>query len=148
MSSFITIGCECGGPEARIVGEQKVPLFQALSRTVSSTYCSAIDEYALILRVDGSLAKYGPEGVAFIRFAKSKRYITADIQVPEAAWKPLQPEELKEYLARQVLLALQACIARLTRDGHEVGTGALIAEVQHGVAEYLQQHSPHKHSDA
>ena len=101
-----------------------------------------------MLRVDGSLAKYGREGVANIRFAKSKRYITADLQVPEVAWKPRQPDELKKYLARQVLVALQACIARLTRDGHEVRASALIAEVEHGVAEYLQQHSPHKHSDA
>jgi hypothetical protein len=148
MPSFISIGCECGGPEARIVAERKAPLYQAISRAVSSTYCSAIDEYALVLRVDGSLATYGEEGVANIRFAKKRRVITADLQVPELAWKPLNPYELNNYLARMVLLGLQGCTARLKRDGHQVQSSLLMAEAEQGVAEYMQEHGRRKLSDA
>jgi hypothetical protein len=141
MSSYISIGCECGGPAAQIVGQRKVPLYQALSRAVSSTFCSAIDEYALVIRADGSLARYGAEGVAKLRFAKTKRYITVDLQIPESVWKPLTPSELDAYLANLVVRGLEACIARLEVDGHHVHKESLMAEVQRGVAEYLQPSS-------
>ncbi len=141
MTSFISIGCECGGPEARIIGERKVPLYQALSRAVSSTYCPAIDTYALVIRADGSLAQYGAEGLARLRYSKTRRYITADLQIPESVWKPLAQNELDAYLAGLVVRGLEACTARLQRDGHPVEQESLMAEVQRGVAEYLQPNS-------
>ena len=83
MDAAISIGCEQGGPEGGFFAKLKVPLYQTLSRHVTSTHCAAIDSYALVLRVDGSLATYGEEGNARLRFARGRRYITVDIQVPE-----------------------------------------------------------------
>jgi hypothetical protein len=145
MSSFISIGCECGGPEARHIAERKVALYQALSSAVTSTFCSAIDEYALVLRVDGRLAQYGPEGVANVRFAKTKRHISADLQIPETTWRSLVADGLDAYLAKLVELGLEACIARLTREGQQVDSQALVAEVQKGIAVFLR---PALHSRA
>lgn len=87
MRTVISIGCEQGGPEGGFVAKLKVPLYQTLSRHVTSTHCSAVDSYALVLRVDGSLATYGEEGNACLRFAKARRYITVDIQIPEHVWR-------------------------------------------------------------
>lgn len=133
----IGIGCECGGPEAAIVGELKVPLYQALNRHLTSAHCDAIDEYAIVLRVDGSIQKYGNEGLARLRFAKASRCVSVDVQVPESAWQGLMPAELKAYLARQVKLALTACVARLQKDKHAVADRLLFEEVDAAVAEYL-----------
>jgi hypothetical protein len=135
--SAISIGCEQGGPEACLIPDLKVSLYRLLSKHVSSTHCAAIDEYALVLRVDGSLAKYGEEGLARLRFAKAGRYITLDIQIPEAAWKPLDKAGTKLYLAKQVQAAVGACVERLARDKYEVNHPRLSAELNAAVSEYL-----------
>ncbi len=139
MPPFISIGCECGGPEAKFVAERKTQLFGTLSTSVSSTHCLAVDEYALVLRVDGGHMRYGPEGLHNLRFAKAKRYITVDIQVPEQVWRELSTPALDEYLVAKVEDALQVCVARLKKDGHPVGERALMEEVRQASAEFLLQ---------
>ena len=132
----ISIGCEAGGPEARLPCELKVGLYQALARHVTSSHCDELDEYALVLRIDGSLAQYGPEGIHRVRFAKARRYVSADIQVPEAAWR-VAPAELQLYLAAQVRAALEACVRRVEKDGVAVARASLFAQVEAAIAEWV-----------
>jgi len=117
-----------------------VSLAQALERTVTSTYSQAVSQYALVLRVSGSIQTYGEEGLARLRFYKSRRYITVDIQIPERAWKPLSASELREYIARQVLSAVEACSARLERESL-VQREPLLSAVRNGIAQYLGSNS-------
>ena len=49
--SIISIGAQCGGPDASLVGDLKVPLYQALVRNLTSSHCAAVDEYALVDRI-------------------------------------------------------------------------------------------------
>jgi hypothetical protein len=141
VRDFISIGAQSGGPEATLLPKLKVPLAQAFREHVSSTHCSAIDEYALVLRVDGSLDKFGPEGLTRIRFAKARRYITLDIQVPEPVWQPLSSQEAKEYLVRQVREALAVCVRRLAKDGCSVDEQSLWSEVTAASIKYLSSSS-------
>lgn len=136
MPQIVTIGCEGGGPETRVVCHAKVPLAQALERTVTSSYSQPVSEYALVLRVSGSLQSYGEEGLAKLRLYKSRRLITVDIQVPECAWKPLSARELQEYISRQVLNAVEARAARLERESL-VQREQLLSAVHKGIAQYL-----------
>jgi hypothetical protein len=133
----VSLGCEAGGPEAAGVCRLKVPLYQALERHVTSSHCTTIDRYALVLRIDGSLASYGEEGIARLRLQAARRCITADIQVPQAKWQSLAQTELRAYLAQQVQAALGACVSRLSRDKHYVAEERLRAEVQAACVEYL-----------
>lgn len=137
--SAISIGCEQGGPEACLIPSLKVALYQSLNKHVTSTHCEAIDEYALVLRVDGSLSKYGDEGLSRLRFAKVRRYITIDIQIPEAIWKPLGEIETKLYLVKQVQAAVSACAERLTKDRYTVNYPRLSAEITAAVGAYLAE---------
>jgi hypothetical protein len=142
MPDCITIGCQGGGPETAVVGRSKVELYQALARHVTSTHCDAIDEYGLVLRVSGSLDKFGPEAITRLRFAKKQRYITVDIQIPEDAWRPLSDVELRQYLSARVQEAIRVCIARLEKDGHTVADGELMREVSRAIDEYTDQDYP------
>lgn len=135
--AFIGIGCESGGPEATEVGQLKVPLYKALETHVKSTHCSAIDQYAIVLRVDGSLATFGDEGLARLRFAKAQRYISIDVQITETAWRSRDAQQLKIYIANQVKAAIKACVARLRKDKHPVSEALLEAEVDAAITEYL-----------
>ena len=142
MPDSITIGCQGGGPETAVVGRSKVELYQALARHVTSTHCDAIEEYGLVLRVSGSLDKFGPEAITGLRFAKKQRYITLDIQIPEEAWRPLTDSELRQYLSARVQEAIGVCIARLQNDGHTVADGQLMLEISRAINEYTDQDNP------
>ena len=135
--SFISIGADLVEPEAKALADLKIPLFRLLSESVNSTHCAAIDEYALVLRFDGRFAQFGEEGLARLHLAKARRYVTIDIQIPEAIWKPMNAEDFKAYLSRQVLLALKACVARLQKEKFVVEEKALLAQVGSAMQQYI-----------
>jgi hypothetical protein len=137
VPSFISIGCQTGGPEAGVVGSVKVPLYHALARHVTSSHCAAVEEYALVLRIDGSLDKFGAEGLSHLRFARKQRYVTIDIQIPESAWQPLKEPQLRAYLVRQVKSAIEACVSKLKREKLQVDDHALRSEIDAAALDYL-----------
>ena len=139
MPSNVSIGCEVGGPEGYEISKLKIPLAQALERHVTSTHCLEIDHYALVLRIDGSLAKFGQEGLARIRLSKANRYISIDIQIPEHVWHPMSHNQFKEYLASQVLAAINACINRLDKEKLVVADSQLIYEVTAAINEFVNE---------
>jgi hypothetical protein len=138
MADSISIGAQGGGPETHIVGHAKVGLYHALKKHVTDTHCDAIDEYGLVLRVDGSIQKFGPEGITRLRLAKKKRYITVDIQIPEPVWRPLGPAELKLYLSKQVKAAVEVCVSRLKKDGYRVDSDKLMFQIDQAISEYTR----------
>jgi hypothetical protein len=137
VTPSISIGCQQGGPEGGYFAALKVPLYRLLCKHVTSTHCPAIDEYALVLRIDGAIDKFGEEGITRLRFAKARRYITCDVQVPERTWRPMTERQTKQYLADSVKSALAACATRLSREGAEVNGTALQLEVDAAIADYL-----------
>lgn len=137
MPSVISIGCQAGGPEAGFIGELKVPLYRALAKHVTSSHCSAVDKYAIVLRVDGLLDKFGDEGFARLRFSRSRRYITVDVQIPETVWHSKSKLQLREYLAHQVKGAIALCTSRLKKDKHAVAETDLFVEIEAAVNDYL-----------
>ena len=139
MPSNVSIGCEVGGPEGYEISKLKIPLAQALERHVTSTHCLEIDHYALVLRIDGSLAKFGEEGLARIRFSKVNRNISIDIQIPEHVWHPMSRNQFKLYLAKQVLAAINACIKRLNKEKSRVADSQLIHEVTTAINEFINE---------
>jgi hypothetical protein len=137
MDSPISIGCDCGGPEAKAFCELKISLFHSLSKYVASTHCSEIDEYALVLRVDGQYAKFGPEGVYRVRLSKSKRYISADIQIPQEIWQPMNEYQMKMYLAQQIKSAVLKCVSRLQKEKYQVEEDKLKNQIESSISNYL-----------
>ena len=134
---FISIGCDAGGKEAGVVAFLCVPLRHSLSTHVKSTHCEAVDQYAIVLRIDGSVCKFGPEGFYRLRFAKAKRYITLDIQIPESVWQQKNTVELKSYLVKQITMAIQKCVERLKKEKNHVDVEVLLSEINNATTEYL-----------
>jgi hypothetical protein len=138
MQSIISIGAQMGGPEPCFIGCFKVSLYQALERHISSTHCSAIDEYSIVLRIDGTLNKFGEEGITRLRFAKTNRYITADVQIPESVWRPMDKHESKLYLATQVKATISLFVTRLIKDKYSVAEKSLWSEIDAAIVEFLK----------
>jgi hypothetical protein len=138
MPNVISIGCQQGGPEPCYISDLKVELYRVLKKHVTSTHCLEIDEYGLVLRVDGSIDKFGDEGLTRLRFAKARRYITLDIQIPEKVWKPMTKAQTKAYLATQVRAAIETCVERLVKDKCSVNKHALKGQLDAGFNDYLE----------
>lgn len=137
MRTAISIGCQQGGPGPCLISTLKIALYRLLAKHVTSTHCDAIDEYSLVLRVDGSLDQFGEEGLARLRFAKTRRYITLDIQVPESVWKPMNEAQTRLYLAKQIKVAIRACVDRLVSAKHAVNEPLLMAQFDAALNEFL-----------
>jgi hypothetical protein len=136
MPSIISIGAQLGGPESCLIRRLKVSLYQTLEKHLTSTHCEAIDEYAIVLRVDGTLDKFGEEGITRLRFAKSNRYITADVQIPESVWQPMNESQTKSYLATQVRAAISIFVARLIKEKYAVAEKFLWPQIDAAIKEF------------
>ena len=126
-----------GGPDQCLIADLKIPLYRALAKHVTSTHCEAIDEYSIVLRVDGSLDKFGEEGLARLRYAKARRYITVDVQIPKTVWQPMDRAQTRVYLADKVKVAIAACVDRLAREKCVVSKKRLQTQIDNALAEYL-----------
>jgi hypothetical protein len=135
---IISIGEQVGGSEDGGLGDLKIDLWRLFVKHCRSSYCSAVAHYGLALRVNGDSHQFGKEGIDHIRRNQKKRYIGADIVIPDAVWKNLLRNELRDYLARQVRTALQSCVARLRKDKEPVEEERLFAEVDIAIAEFTQ----------
>jgi hypothetical protein len=73
MSPAISIGCQGGGPETKAVCFSKIRLTQALEQHVPESFCPIIDKFAIVMRVDGPIDKFGEEGLTNLRLFKARR---------------------------------------------------------------------------
>ena len=143
---MITIGAKAGGPRDGKIGKLKVDLYHLFEKHCDKSYCSAIDEFAPVLRINGPISSFGPEAIERLRRSRQKRYITVDIVIPEERWQTLATPELKEYLAAQIRESLVMCAARLRKDGEDIKDDELFADVDRAISEFLaMDHPPNPH---
>jgi hypothetical protein len=133
----ITLGAQCGGPDTGPISKIKIDLWRALQDECRDSFCPAIDEYAIVLRISGELDDFGAESIGRIRRRRPDRYITADIVIPESVWRPLTFDQSKFYLAGRVRAAIVAMADRLTDDREDVDSVALLARVDAGITRFL-----------
>ena len=110
----ITLGVQSGDVES---SEATRPAFMGLRKKLevhcTAPYSPTIKEFAIVLRICGSLWQFEGEGVQKLRVNKKEAYVTADYVVPEARWKVVSLEEIKRYLAAAVTETLQAMSDKL-----------------------------------
>jgi hypothetical protein len=143
---LISIGAQAGGPQDGNIAELKVDLYRLFGKHCDESYCPAIDNFALVLRINGSIDSFGLESIECLRRSRKKRYITIDIVISEERWKTLETLELKKYLAAQIRESLVVCAARLRKDGEKINEDQLLADVDCAISEFLtMDHPPNPH---
>ena len=138
----ISIGQQSEGGDR--LGWPKVHLYHMLKKHCTAKYCPTIGHFALVLRCSSSADEFGPEAIERIRRRRSAGYITADIIVPLAVSLDKTEQQIKEYLAARVRLAMEMCVARLKKDKEVVDDVALFEHVDAAIAEFLHTPTPHK----
>jgi len=139
---MITIGAQCGGPKDGGIGDFKVDLFHLLGQHCADTYCDSVDEFALVLRINGTLDSFGAESIERIRRSKKDRCITVDIVIPMERWQPLTTSKLKKYVAVQVRSAIQMCAARLEKDRENIDSESLLNDADVAIRKFLKMKHP------
>ena len=114
MGETITLGVQAGDAEVDASLEPfYMPLRRLLAQRCIGPYSASIDEFALVLRIDGAIWHWGFEGCKNLRLHKKRRYITVDIGVPRSRWDGLPSIEIKRYLANCVKLGLKIMVRKL-----------------------------------
>ena len=114
----------------------------SLMRKLLQTHCRGpyspdVDEFSLVVRVDGDIWHWEQEGCDRMRRSKKDRYITIDIYVPRHRWQGVSGMEIRGYLAACVEDAFQRMIAKLKKDKVAMDGDALLRDFATVKEQYL-----------
>jgi hypothetical protein len=144
-SSAVTLGADVGGKDAHAATrEQYLALRRALASNCAGPYGKTFDEFALILRIDGSVQSWRKRGVDNIRLQRKLRYATADIFVPAKIWKVTPPSVWRGFLAKEVETAIRAITERAKRMKDDVDESRLLADVKRAVTSFVKSNASAK----
>lgn len=138
----VTLGVQSGDiPSAEATKPHYLPLRRLLAEHCQGPYSPDVDEFSLILRIDGDIYHWEQEGCDRMRRSKKERYITIDIYVPRSRWEGVSGIEIRKYLAACVEDAFRKMIDKLQRDKTPIDAGALLRDFGTVKERYLSQHS-------
>lgn len=134
--SAVTLGADVGGRDAHAATEALVlALRRHLERECVGPYGEAFVEFALVVRVDGSVQSWGKRGVENVRLQRKSKYATADIFVPRDVWVE-GPESVRTFLAGGVLAAVKAIVSRSEKTGDNVDRDLLVRDVARATEQF------------
>ncbi len=136
----ITLGADVGGKDAHAATNNHILALRLLLREeCRGPYSQTIKEFALVLRVDGSVQVWGKSGVEGVRMQHKNSFATADIFVPREAWSTNDAYSFRRLLASEVTSALAKIVECAQRRGIEVSRGTLERDIDTAIAKFLMQ---------
>lgn len=129
----VSLGADVGGKDAHAATAQDcMALRQALANECRGPYGEGFREFALVVRIDGSVQSWGKSGVDNVRLQRKLKYATADIFVPKAIWASA-PGAFRVFLATQIAAAIKAIVDRAEKAGDPIDSDSLISDVERAV---------------
>jgi hypothetical protein len=136
--AVVTIGVQAGDIES---SEATRPAFIGLRKQLANhctgSYSPQISEFAIVLRVCGSLWRFEGEGVQKLRLNLKEAYITTDFVIPESRWRGVPLSEIKVYLAAAALEALQSMLGRLVKAKVPCDCAKLLGDARSAASAFL-----------
>jgi hypothetical protein len=128
--NVFSLGSQIGGPDAAMAIVQKEQELRDAMNRWTGRYCSAIREFAFILRVDGQFHAYTEKwSIRGAQKAKRKKdWIEVEVGIPESWWRENHGRNYKRYLIREIENGLRSMIELLKRNRHEINSEALLAD--------------------
>lgn len=106
-AELVTLGADIGGKDAFVATHDLVlSLRRFLKQHCRGPYGATVREFALVLRIDGSVQAWGKKGAEAVRFQQQNSYVTADIFVPTESWSGVEVAEVRKTLAAGVIDAI------------------------------------------
>jgi hypothetical protein len=125
----VLVGVQAGDvPADEATDPQIRPLRKLLRAHCQGPYSPEVEEFSLVIRIDGDIDHWEQEGCDRMRRSKKERYITIDIYVPRHRWQGVSGMEIRAYLAACVEDAFGRMIAKLKKDKVAVDGDALLRD--------------------
>lgn len=136
----VIVGVQAGDvPSDRATDPHIRPLRKLLQAHCRGPYSPDVDEFSLVIRIDGDINHWEKEGCDRMRRSKKERYITIDIYVPRERWVGVEGIEIRNYLAACVEDAFRKMIGKLQRDKVLIDGSALLNDFAIVREQYLSQ---------
>ncbi len=139
----IGVGGDYGDPESAAV---YMPMQQRLNELFeehcAKSYCTAVNEFSMILRVSGRMLDFESEGIERMRRSHKNRYITVDIVIPEKRWRRVPKDKVRDDLAALVRTALVLEVGRLKNDKVDVDEVGFWRDVDKVLNKFLSEDVP------
>lgn len=130
QNNRVTLGVQSGDlASSEAMRPSFMPLRRFLDERCRGAYCDWVDEFAIVLRISGSLWSFEGEGVQKIRLSRKGRYVTADYVVPESRWKGAGLRDLKAYTFSAVTNTLVEMCDKLKDAGAVVKSDELFMDL-------------------
>lgn len=112
-------------------------LRQLLRTRCVGPYGGSVKEFALVLRVDGSVQAWGKSGVENLAIQRKKTYATADIFVPVGIWAGGDGGQIRRFLASEVERAMTLLVGLAKEKDKGIESQRLITDVKSAIDEFL-----------
>jgi hypothetical protein len=138
MKARVSLGVDVGGKDAHAATSVPCAALRGLlEQECQGPYGSTFDEFALVLRIDGSVQSWGKSGVDNVRLQRKARYATADVFVPAKIWSAGDSSTLRQFFSTGVESAIGAIADRARKEKDSVEADRLIADVKRATTKFL-----------
>ena len=134
----VTLGVDAGGKDANsAMVNHYMRLRRLLAQECCGVYSPVIKEFALVLRIDGSVQSWNKRGVDNVRLQKKLGYATADIFVSSEIWRTGNCDEIRNYLASEVEVAIRQIIESAERANVQIESNSLLRDLSTVIEKFL-----------
>ena len=128
--ALVTLGADVGGKDAHeATHEYVLSLRRLLQQKCVGPYGTTVKEFALVLRIDGSVQAWGKSGADNSAFQRKGTFATADIFVPVSAWSGRDAANIRKVLAAGVVDAIETLAELAERKKIDIAIESLRRDV-------------------
>jgi len=135
---LISLGADVGGKEAHEATKASVLDLRRLLRTkCKGPYSASIQEFALVLRIDGSVQSWGKSGAENAAFRQKNTFATVDIYVPISEWSGHDAAHVRKVLVTGVIDAVEKLVELAQRKKIDIAINDFRRDVDAAAKEFL-----------
>lgn len=135
---YITLSAQMGDQlSSKVIAPHLIQLNTLLDKYCNKEYSTHLDQFSLVLRVDGELWFWDTEGCGNLRLYKKSRYITLDIGMPRNKWEGKFPKDIRLFLLSNLEEALHLIVKRLKKEKIDLDEKLLLEDFNNLKKEYL-----------
>lgn len=138
IRDFVTLGADVGGKDAHAATHEIVLSIRHLLRQKCiGPYSATVKEFALVLRIDGSVQAWGKNGAKNVAFQRRNTFATADIFVPINEWSGRDVAHIRKFIVNGVIDAIELLAELAERKKIDIDIDSLRRDVGFAAREFL-----------
>lgn len=135
---LVSLGADVGGKDAyEATNVSILALRRLLQKKCRGPYGVSIQEFALVLRIDGSVQAWGKRGAESAAFRRKNTFATVDFYIPISEWSGHDVAHIRKVLAAGVMEAIEKLVELAQRKKIDIASNDLRRDVDAAANEFL-----------